>query len=338
MRDEPDLRNDLIGYLLNALDEREQQALEAALGHPARGGRVRRDLEVMRLALAPLECDREPFPAPAGLADRTVRLVTTRAPSRSLATPRGVPSDIREVPARPLSPASDWRPAGSRAWIDRLIIGATALAACVLVAPLLLDVIAESRARRAERNLQRISVALQGYADGHRMFPTPPDSGPLSRAGLYAPTLVSEERIVADDGTLVCPGTALSQQAGFRVPSLEEVQAAVGTPRFQEMVRTMGGDYGYTLGHRDGSGSLQPNRNRHRTHFPIMADAPDESCERSSNHPDGIHHVLHEDGHIKTLRPQFLHRHGHLYRNRLGKVAAGVDPDDAVIGHSERQP
>ena len=36
----------------------------------------------------------------------------------------------------------------------------------------------------------------------------------------------------------------------------------------------MGGDYGYTLGHRDAAGTLQPNRNLRREHHPLMADAP----------------------------------------------------------------
>jgi hypothetical protein len=149
---------------------------------------------------------------------------------------------------------------------------------------------------------------------------------------------VSEERIVADDGTVLCPDSTLSRRGGFRVPSLGEVKAAVGTPRFEELVQTMGGDYGYTLGHRNSAGVLQPNLNLRRGDFPIMSDAPDESCEKSSNHPDGIHHVLFEDGRIRTLRPHALHRDDHLYRNHRGSVAAGVDRDDAVIGDSHHQP
>jgi hypothetical protein len=225
-----------------------------------------------------------------------------------------------------------------RVWIDRAIVAATALAACVLVAPLLLDSISQARARRVERNLMRTSTALQGYADAHGMFPTPPDSGPLSRAGLYAPTLVSDHRLAADDGTLVHPDTELSRSGTYRVPTLEELKAAVGTPRFEELVRTMGGDYGYTLGHRDPNGTLQRNVNRRRRHHPIMADAPDDGGERSSNHPDGLHHVLFEDGHVKRLLPDELPHDDHLYRNHDGVVAAGVDDEDAVIGDSHHQP
>ena len=327
------MREDLIGHLLGAIEPSESKAIEKALADPHGGPMLRQDLDRLRMALEPLAGDRDVLPPPAGLAGRTMRFIVEQeaaakaSANRPLPMPRGLTTEDSPPSGR-----------GARAWVDRAIMAASALAACVLVAPLLLDSIAQSRARRAERNLLKTSGALQGYADAHRVFPTPPSSGPLSRAGLYAPTLVSEQRLVADDGTLICPDTALSKSGTFRVPTLEELNAAVGTPQFEEMVRTMGGDYGYTLGHRDASGGLQPNLDRRRTHHPLMADAPNEGGERSSNHPDGIHHVLFEDGHVKRLAPGDLHGDDHLFKNHDGKVAAGIDEEDAVIGDSEDQP
>ena len=271
------MREDLVGHLLGALEPSESKTIEQALADPDRGSPLRHDLERLRLALQPLAGDRDVLPAPSGLAGRTMRFIVEQEAaarveaSRPLPTPRGMSAEDGLSRGR-----------GARGWIDRVIMAASALAACVLVAPLLLDSIAQSRARRAERNLLKTSGALQGYADSHRVFPTPPNAGPLSRAGLYAPTLVSEQRLVADDGTLVCPDTPLSRSGTFRVPTLEELERAVGTPEFEEMVRTMGGDYGYTLGHRDASGELQPNRDRRRSHHPLMADAPNDGGERSS--------------------------------------------------------
>ena len=320
------MRDDLVGYLLNAIDEAESRRVEAALADPQDGPSLRRDLERLRAATRPLDHDRDAFAAPPGLAARTLAFVETHATSRPLPTPRA------------FAPSTDVPVTRPRAWLDRMIVAATALAACVLVGPLLLDAITESRARRAERNLQKASLALQGYAESHRVFPTPPESGPLSRAGLFAPTLVSEHRLVADDGTLLVPGTALARGGEFRIPSLEELQATVGTPRFDEMVRTMSGDYGYTLGHRDESGALQPNRNLRREHHPLMADAPDPCCEKSSNHPGGIHYVLFEDGRVQRLFQDDLHGDDHLYKNHAGQTAAGTDPEDAVIGDSHHQP
>jgi len=328
------MREDLVGHLLGALEPSESKAIELELADPERGTSLRHDLERLRLALQPLAGDRDTLPAPAGLAGRTMRFIAEQeAAVRATEANRPLP-----MPRKMSAEESPPRVRGGRGWIDRVIIAASAVAACLLVAPLLLDSIAQARARRAERNLLKTSGALQGYAEAHRVFPTPPTSGPLSRAGLYAPTLVSEQRLVADDGTLVCPDTPLSRSGTFRVPTLEELERAVGTPEFEEMVRTMGGDYGYTLGHRDASGVLQPNRDRQRTHHPLMADAPNDGGERSSNHPEGLHHVLFEDGHIKRLGPSDLHTDDHLFRNHDGNVAAGVDEDDAVIGDSEDQP
>ena len=323
------MRDELVGYLLGAIEEPDAKRVETALSDPQQGPALKRDLEQLRRAIEPLARDLGPLSAPPGLARRTMRFVESQAAAAAgpLPTPRGLTPE-----------EGSWSGAGPRAWLDRTIMAATALAACVLVGPLLLDAIMESRARRAERSLQKTSGALQGYAESHRVFPTPPDSGPLSRAGLYGPTLVSEHRLVADDGTLLCPDTELARRGNFRVPTLDELKAAVGTPQFDELVRIMGGDYGYTLGHRDATGALQPNMNLRREHHPIMADAPDESGHKSSNHPDGLHHVLYEDGRVKRIFAEDVHGGDHLFKNHDGKTAAGVDPEDAVIGDSHHQP
>jgi hypothetical protein len=321
------MREQLVGYLFDALDEGESRELEAALADPQVGQGLRQDLELMRRGVLPLAADRRPLDPPAGLASRTLAFVAAQ-------------SRPATVPMRPLTPATEAPlPVGRRTALDRLLLAASALAACILVVPLVADAISDSRARRVERRLQALSASIHGYGDSHGLLPTPPDGGPLSRAGLYAPTLVSEHRLVADDGTLLVPGSDLDRRGGHRIPTLEELEAAVGTPRFEELVQTMGGDFGYTLGHRDADGRLAPNRDLRRSHHPLVADAPASCCEKSDNHPDGFHYILFEDGHFQRLRADGIHRDSdHLYRNHKGEVAAGVDPDDAVIGDSHHQP
>jgi hypothetical protein len=321
------MREQLVGYLFDALDEADAREIEATLADPQAGPPLRQDLELLRRGVMPLAADRRPLDPPVGLASRTLAFVAAQS--------RAAP-----VPLRPMTPATEAAmPARGRRLLDRVLVAASALAACILVVPLVADAISDSRARRVERRLQTISASIHGYGDSHRLLPTPPDGGPLSRAGLYAPTLVSEHRLVADDGTLLVPGSELDRRGGHRIPTLEELQAAVGTPRFDELVRTMGGDFGYTLGHRGADGRLAPNRDLRRAHHPLVADAPAACCEKSDNHPDGFHYILFEDGHFERLRPDGIHRDAdHLYRNHEGEVAAGVDLEDAVIGDSHHQP
>jgi len=70
------MRDQLVGYLLGALDAAEQAAIEAALETDLS---LRSDLERLSAALPPLASDRDPYEPPAGLADRTVRFVESFA-------------------------------------------------------------------------------------------------------------------------------------------------------------------------------------------------------------------------------------------------------------------
>ena len=322
------MRQDLIGYLLNSLDEDERAEIESTRRSPEKASAVERDLAILERALQPLERDRDAFTPPSGLAERTIAAVKQAAAEER-------PSLSESAESEPI--------VRSRVWLDRVILTAAALAATILLAPLLLETMEDARATRAQQNLQKVATALQGYADAHSMYPTPPSEGPLSRAGLYAPTLVSEHRIRPDDGLLVYPGSSLNQDGDFQIPSKEELEAAIGTEKFEKLIEIMGGDYGYTLGYRDESGRLKPNRNQQRSHHPIMADAPNASGKQSSNHPDGAHHIVYEDGHVERIwvtssTLDKLHGDDHLYLNHDGEIAAGKDSEDAVIGDSHHQP
>lgn len=380
------MRDDLVGYLIGALDAPESHLVEALLADPQSGKLARRDLEVLRRSMSPVVADREPFPAPAGLAMRTLEMIAAQktspahngpeaseqaseqahaqasATGRSRAEPtdppfRGsFPADHRSRLEAPRHHGrhhrssvdgrwstvtlerSEGHVGSPLAWLDKAILAATALAACILVIPALSLLVDDARKTQTVRKLGRIGGTLQEYAASHRKYPSPPDAGPMSRGGLYAPTLVSEHRIVPDDGMLLSPGSTLAVKGAHRIPTVEEVKAAVGSTEFDEMVGAMGGDFGYSLGHRDSMGRLVPIRPLHRGHHPIMADAPDSSCERSDNHPQGIHHILFEDGRVKMVPEAQLHGDDHLFRNHDGQTAAGKDVEDAVIGDSHHQP
>ncbi|MCK4685300.1 MAG: hypothetical protein KAT44_10110, partial [Pirellulales bacterium] len=66
------MRQDLIGYLLNSLDEDERAEIESTRRSPEKASAVERDLAILERALQPLERDRDAFTPPSGLAERTI--------------------------------------------------------------------------------------------------------------------------------------------------------------------------------------------------------------------------------------------------------------------------
>ena len=76
----------LLGHLLGALDDEEQEWLDARL---ERDPRCREELTRWRRRLAPLAALRPDFEPPPGLAERTCRLVAAWGPVRAAAAPRG---------------------------------------------------------------------------------------------------------------------------------------------------------------------------------------------------------------------------------------------------------
>ncbi|MDA7992625.1 MAG: hypothetical protein MPJ25_06250, partial [Pirellulales bacterium] len=146
------MRQDLIGYLLNSLDEDERAEIESTRRSPEKASAVERDLAILERALQPLERDRDAFTPPSGLAERTIAAVKQAAAEER-------PSLSESAESEPI--------VRSRAWLDRVILTAAALAATILLAPLLLETMEDARATRAQQNLQKVATALQGYADAH---------------------------------------------------------------------------------------------------------------------------------------------------------------------------
>ena len=75
-------RDQLLGYLLGALDDAEQELVAERLENV---GELRRDLAVLSRALAPLDAVRRDYSPPPDLAARTCRLVVSYPP-RPLST------------------------------------------------------------------------------------------------------------------------------------------------------------------------------------------------------------------------------------------------------------
>jgi hypothetical protein len=305
------MREQLVGYLLGALEPEEREAIEAQL---LEDPELREELQLLRERLPPLE-DADPIEPPCGLANRACRYVSDRlGPTQSQ-----------------FGGTNHWR-------VQDLVVAAgVMLVAGMIVFPAVVDSRNRAQLRVCENNLLKVGQALTEYSDLHDgYFPRVPALGNYAAAGIYAPTLVDSRLIESSD--VLCPASTVAAQGDFRVPTLAELRAARGE-QLRRMQAAMGGSYGYGLGYVE-DGHYHALRNRHRSTFALMADAPDQHALGSSSQGKVTgHNVLFEDGHVKLLTIRRLGDIGdHIFQNGLGYVGAGIGSDDAVIGSSVDAP
>lgn len=315
------MQDSLIGYLLGALDESEMArfeerlkrdpALQAQLLHAARS------LQVLR---QDPDDDIEP---PSNLAAATCAFV-------------------RQASRAALSRSGYEHSADSSGWtiIDVSVACGVLLCACLLLFPAVNNSRYHAQIAGCQNNLRSIGRALIEYSgtNAQGLFPQVPETGNMAVAGMYAPTLISQN-LVTEDHNFFCPASSdIDAELVRRIPTVDEVQRATGQT-LPVVQRRMGGDYGYMLGVLK-NGHLRGIRNRSRTHFAIMSDTPrifDVGC---SGAPQRLHrNVLFESGGVRVVRVDIVAWHGdQLYKNDHGEVSAGVHESDTVIGASDTAP
>jgi len=316
----------LLGHLLGALDDPERESLQARL---PRDPQLQRELEATRRLLEPLELIREDFVVPAGLAQRTCRAVFSQ--SRST-----IPAPTAR---KPMSP--EICPPSRISRIRRLDV---AMAVGVFLAAALLSVPAIQTSRSSARlagcqdNLRHLGTAMTEYSEKNQgYFPIVPAEGKLAAAGIYAPVLL-RDGFLSQPSRLICPDSPLAGQKDLSIPSLDELHNAVGD-KLVDLQHRMGGSYGYCLGHlRDGT--YRATKNLRREQFALMSDAPGtEPPFQTDNHGGRGQNVLFEDGRVRFLAsPKPRGFADDFFCNALGEVAAGLHPDDSVIGSSASPP
>lgn len=309
------MREHLLGYLLGAIEDDERRQVEQAIECDPQ---LQQELKQLEARLDVVDAAAEVHDPPAGLAERTCRLVALQ-------------QDPERVSPRP-APTAGWSMA------DVVVAAGIFAAAALLFFPAIISSKYQSDLATCQNNLRQLGVALSHYTDfNNGYFPRVPTSGNRAGAGIYGPLLV-EAGMISDSSLTVCPSSELARQR-FNMPTLEEIDSSLGA-RLEDLRRRMGGSYGYNLGYFSDDIHHAP-RHEGRPTFAIMADAPSEHLtgRQSSNHGGRGQNVLFDDWHVRYLVECKAQGCGDaLYLNRAGHPAAGLGPDDAVLGSSSTPP
>ncbi len=177
-------REQLLGYLLGALEDNEQAEIETILDGDAA---LRRELATLNRSLAPLDAARQEFSPPAGLATRTSAFVAESARATaevedSEAEPLLQTAVEAAVRAEPCKRSAKMKPVDSPCgsasrirWQDSIVAAGIMVVACGLLFPAILDSREHARVMQCQDNLHDIGTSLASYSDNHSgYFPKVP--------------------------------------------------------------------------------------------------------------------------------------------------------------------
>jgi hypothetical protein len=335
MKSEP-MDEDLIGYLLGALDPVTHRHVEAHVRtHPE----ARARLDLLEQALAPLAEDAAPPAPPPGLAAAAIaRVAAYRAAE--------LPPAVAWAPGRlPPAPEPSRHQVGSpgRGWGRR---GDWAVAALLLVllggltAPMLVGRWHDYRRTACENNLRLFWGDLQAYADrGAGDLPRVEADGPRAVAGIFVPVL--NDAGVLGEASVTCPGEGrpgAPRSASRRsVRELEELHRS-DPAGYQAVARELAGGYAYCLGYREGS-LHRGLRRGPDDDLPVLADRPQDGGGNSLNHGGGGQNVLYVGGNVRwCVHPGVGPGGDDIYLNQDFQVRAGLHRADSVLGGSDTRP
>ncbi len=313
------MRDQLIGYLLDALEPSEHEQVESQL---RRDPQLARELELLSHCLRPLAADKAHFEPPTGLAERTCQAVHERA-ARVTAPP---PPQIHSPRQWSMS--------------DMVVAAGIFIAASLLFFPAMNQSRFAARLTGCKNNLRQVGLGLDMYSEMHGgFFPNVPIGDPqLGAAGVVVVRL-ADLGILREPNLVLCPASEKANQAtGFHIPTFKELRAAQGA-ELAQLQRNMGGSYGFNLGYVS-NGKYYSPKNLHRARFALVADAPCiEAPYHSYNHGGCGQNVLFEDGHVGYLTTCRAHGcRDNIYTNDSGTVGPGLHMHDSVLAPSHSQP
>ncbi len=312
----------LVGYVLKALDAREEAAVEAHLrAHPE----ARARLEALERALAPLAADAEAPQPPPGLAlGALARVAEVRC---------------RELPPAPPPSRHQLLPGGRR-WGRRADL-AVAAVLLILVGGLSLPGLVHQwrlyQRQACAENLRKFWGGLEAYGDQHEgQFPNVEERGPRAVAGIFVPAL-RDAGVLPEGVSATCPAAGRRAPAAYSVADLEALYQT-SRPDFDAAARQLAAGYAYSLGYREGGTHYGLTRSS-GDGLPIVADVQPFRDGNSVNHGGAGQNVLYIGGNVRwcTERTVGVDRDD-IYLNREYQVLAGVNRTDTCLGPANASP
>ena len=336
-------REQLIGYLLGALDDDEREDLESQLNSDPE---LRKELLRLDWSLAPLDQVQSNFEVPSDLVRRTCELVQFHAqqPAAILHRKESV-GRAEEVESNSdgFVPLGDLQKSDQGVrfrWVDLIAAAAVAATAALLIIPAVHSRKIQSGVVLCQNNLRQLGVAMAHYSQKHNgYFPPVPGRGKLAAAGIYAPVLL-ENGFLTDPSYVVCPASILAENRGYKVPTFAQLANARSSAELSRLRKTMGGSYGYCMGYMQ-EGQYRTTKNLRRPNFALMSDMPNgvRPDLQSVNHGGDGQNVLFEDGHVRFVTSSQTNvGSDDFFTNDDGLVAAGRHKDDSVIAASDTPP
>ncbi|HEV8062975.1 MAG TPA: hypothetical protein VGP68_24050 [Gemmataceae bacterium] len=328
------LEENLVGYLLHALDPDEQRQVERAIQEDPQ---LRRRLELLEQALQPLAADREHPQPPADLRYRVLAQVA---------------EDRLSQPLRLKAPPLSSEGVGKSWWRRADVLAAAVL--LIVVGPLLAPAISYAKSRyqigQCQNNLRAFHAALMAYSNLHEgRLPRVDKDAPRNVAGVVVPILYQEG--LGRGLNVHCPS---SQTPDMPVYSLDELEAAYTNhaDSFNSIANQLSGGYAYALGYQDAAGQLHGVRIdtvlMDNDLIPVMADRPSfdqtqgvfaETTPNSRNHDAKGQNVLYLGGAVRFVTSPRIGAYGDdIYLNEQNRIAAGLHRLDAVLGASDFKP
>ena len=305
------MRENLLGYLLNAIEPDERSAVEQQL---PRDTQLQTELNVLRTGLRPLVDDQTHHAPPAGLAKRCCDYVYSCTAI--------MPAKLSSAESAGMGPSRRW------SWLDLTVAGAIAVAVSVLLLPAIYQSHVQSQMLACQNNLKDLGLAMAKYSTLHGgYYPAMPRGDRLNESGIWSPTLVGDKYLTAAD-EVVCPSSEQAEDRHFSVPTVQQLNDMKDTELAQALPHLS--SYGTTLGHV-GEGTYKTQQHRSRKNFAVMADMPGDKGTNSPNHGALGQNVLFDDGHVRRLTSPQATPDDNIFTNANGEIAHGVHSEDAVI-------